>query len=88
MRPSTKKPAGTPTKLNLWVLAKLFGADTEIENRISSVDAPHVRRCLKAGLVVVQPTVRGSLLVLTDFGQRSLAAHAAGLVLVREEDFV
>jgi hypothetical protein len=53
-----------PTALNLWVLAKVFGDTDVISNRIEPTAVSHIRRCLAAGLVVVD----GHQLRLTDAG--------------------
>lgn len=59
---------GTPTDLNLSVLRWHFGTADEAPNAIERVSAPHMRRCLKAGLF----EVRGRVLVLTDAGRKAL----------------
>ena len=60
---------GAPTKLNLWVLAKLFPVGTDsIEAYVMRVDAPHMRRCLEAGLVVSE----AKRLTLTPAGRAAL----------------
>jgi hypothetical protein len=70
-RATTKrKPAGTPTALNLWVLCRLFGAASEIPNQIEAPSVPHIRRCLKAGLI----TATRSTLTLTDAGREACTA--------------
>lgn len=46
-----KRKKGDPTDLNLWVLKKVFGNKTEVPNNLSPTDVPHIRRCLKAGLL-------------------------------------
>ncbi len=45
----------------------------EAPNRIESTDLPHVRRCMKFGLVDV---INGSTLRLTELGQSTLCAYA------------
>ena len=59
---------GTPTSLNLWVLAQHFGGADRAPNRIEAPDVPHLRRCFKAGLCVVE----GAELALTDAGRAAL----------------
>jgi len=57
--------------LNLHVLARSFGfvgGPDRIPNAIESASVPHVRRCLRAGLVEVD----GAELALTDAGRRTL----------------
>jgi len=44
------------TPLNVWVLGRIADGRREFPNAIAAVDAPHMRRCMKAGLVEV---VRG-----------------------------
>lgn len=70
MRP----PKGTPTDLNLSVLADVFADGPEAANQIAPTDAPHLRRCIKAGLV----TVAGRTLRLTDSGRDALYRQAKG----------
>lgn len=53
------------TDLNVWALAQLAKGRTEFPNQIHAVDAPHIRRCLKAGLIHVV----GSNLRLTPAGE-------------------
>lgn len=60
--------AVTATALNVWVLAKSFAGSERAANRIPSTSVPHLRRCLKAGLVVVE----GTELVLTDAGREAV----------------
>lgn len=64
--------AGEPTTLNLWVLKRLFGAADSIPNRVNKVDAPHVRRCLNAGLAIA--TI--DTLALTEKGKAALKGGA------------
>jgi len=51
-----RAPKGTPTSLNVWVMAKMFYGGgrvgrTEIYNMIGPTDAPHLRRCFDAGYI-------------------------------------
>lgn len=48
-----RRPAGTPTGLNVWALGKLANGRREFPNQVDPPDRPHIRRCLKAGLVEV-----------------------------------
>jgi hypothetical protein len=66
-----RPPKGTPTDLNLWVLDRLFGDRTRVSNQVEPTSAPHLRRCLRAGLLDVD----GAELVLTDAGIAALAAR-------------
>ena len=67
-----RAPKGTPTSLNLWVLARHFGGKPTAPNRIEATSVPHLRRCLKAGLV----TVKGPDLVLTPAGVEAVSGVA------------
>jgi len=60
---------GTTTSLNLWVLAQVFGPETSVPNQLAPTDAPHIRRCLKAGLLTADRTT----LTLTRGGRKALA---------------
>ena len=51
-----RREKGTPTDLNLWVLDQCFGERFEIPNALRATDVPHLRRCLKAGLIVADRT--------------------------------
>ena len=64
-----KKPVKA-TQLNVWVLAHTFKNTERVSGRVSSVDAPHLRRCLQAGLM----SAEGNELVLTEAGKAALAA--------------
>lgn len=60
---------GVPTALNIFALASVvaengIAADRTFPNGIAVVDAPHIRRCIKAGLV----ETTGRALKLTDAG--------------------
>lgn len=57
------------TKLNLLVLAQTFPTDArQVPARAPRTDAPHLRRCLVAGLI----EVRGGFITLTDAGAKAL----------------
>jgi hypothetical protein len=71
--PSARPPAGTPTDLNLWVLRNLFDGADVAPNKIDLVSVPHVRRCLKAGLITI--TDAGTTLTLTAAGKVALGRH-------------
>lgn len=62
----------TPTQLNLSVLVKTTVGRCEFPNRISAVSAPHLRRCIKAGLL--EPISR-DVLRLTDAGVAALSDY-------------
>lgn len=72
-RSTPRPPKGTPTSLNLSALADLFGTATSVPNAVTAVDAPHIRRCLKAGLV----TGTRQALTLTPEGVEAVTAHDA-----------
>ena len=57
-----------PTELNIWVLRQIFGDEDRAPNAVRPTDRAHVRRCLHAGLVVVD----GRELVLTDAGKAAV----------------
>lgn len=70
MKNTNRAPKGTPTALNISALAGVASdngikADRTFRNAISAVDAPHIRRCLKAGLVEI---LDRTTLKLTDAG--------------------
>jgi hypothetical protein len=69
-----RRPAGTPTRLNLNVLVETFGLVDRVADGIAVTDLAHLRRCVAAGLVVVDP--RG-ILTLTPAGRRARDAHLA-----------
>jgi hypothetical protein len=52
-RAPARAPAGTPTKLNVWVLGNLADGRREFPNKFGASDAPHLRRCRDAGFVEV-----------------------------------
>lgn len=63
---------GEPTRLNLYSLGKVFGDRNEVPNAIASPStASGVRRCLKAGLLVV--SADKATLCLTEKGIAALA---------------
>lgn len=69
---NARKPKGTPTRLNVHVLDNYFaGRDRAPADRVPATDEPHLRRCLKAGLM----TVEGRELVLTDAGREAIAGQ-------------
>lgn len=71
-----RAPKGTPTGTNLFALGSLFPVGTDvIANRVESTSAPHIRRCMNAGLVV--PSHDRASLLLTDEGRAALAAYDA-----------
>ncbi len=59
---------GAPTGLNLWVLKRFFGGELVRPNAMDATDAPHLRRCLKAGLCAVE----GDSLTLTAEGREAV----------------
>ena len=69
-----RRPAGTPTRLNLDVLVATFGLVDRVADGIAVTDLPHLRRCVAAGLVAVDP--RG-ILALTPAGRSARDAHLA-----------
>ena len=66
--------AGDPTDTNLWVLERQMGGKDTAPNQIRPTSVPHMRRCVKAGLV----TVDGAQLHLTEKGKAVLALRAGG----------
>lgn len=76
---------GTPTSLNLWSLAQHFGMSVTATNKVEPTSAPHIRRCLKAGLVTVSADKKS--LVLTDAGLVAMVSHhEAEAYLNRDND--
>lgn len=69
-----KRAKGTPTPLNLFALADVFGTTTSVTNAVRASHVTHVRRCLKAGLLEVS----GNFLNLTPKGIAALHAHRTG----------
>lgn len=69
-----QQPKGMPTNLNVWVMAEIFGAGVRAPNAIKTVDAPSLRKCIKAGLVEVDRATRE--LCLTARGANTLCAWA------------
>lgn len=67
-------PKGTPTDLNLWVLNEVFKHAPRVPNQLKPTNVPHIRRCLKAGLLEVQ----GRELVLTLKGAEALVEWRLG----------
>lgn len=62
-----RAPKGAPTDTNLFALTELVlrhGGRSHFSNRVDGVDAPHIKRCLAAGLL----EVIGRELVLTPRG--------------------
>lgn len=66
-------PKGGATGTNVFALRDMFrkGEVDRVPNRIASVDAPHIRRCIGAGLARVE----GTELVLTDAGKKAIADY-------------
>jgi hypothetical protein len=54
----------TTTRLNLSVLARTFKTADRVSAHVSPADAPHLVRCMRAGLLRAE----GSELILTDAG--------------------
>jgi hypothetical protein len=66
-----KAPRITPT--NLYVARRAIAASPDgIIRQVAAVDAPHVKRCIDAGLLVAHATERGAW-TLTDAGQKELS---------------
>lgn len=78
---ATKAVKATDT--NVWVLARHAGGKREFRNAIEAVSAPHMRRCVKAGLVEI---VDRTTLRVTDAGVAAIAtcwsAQRDGLAVV------
>ena len=70
----TRAAKGTPTALNVWSLARVFGDADRVPNAVEPTRARALRRCLDAGLVIVD----GSSLALTAAGRDAVAKHRAG----------
>jgi len=66
-----RPPKGTPTRTNIFAMVSMFDGANSVANRVDSVSAPHIRRCLAAGLVEV--TDGGKTLTLTDAGRKAIA---------------
>jgi len=74
----SKKPSkGAPTDLNIYALADMFhyGELKEVPNRLHATDVPHIRRCLKAGLVDVVRKGKTTVLKLTPPGVAAIKAY-------------
>lgn len=71
-------PKGTPTSLNLVVLGWVFKGKMEAPNQIKATDTPHMRRCLKAGLVEV--SLDRTHLTLTQAGLTTVKEVAQGMM--------
>lgn len=69
----SKHVKGQPTDLNISVLREFFGGAQCQLNQIESTSVPHMRRCLKAGLLVVE----GDFLLLTNEGVEAIKAYEA-----------
>jgi hypothetical protein len=67
------RPKGTPTHTNLYALASIAAGRERFSRRIARVDAPHVRRCIAAGLLEID----GADLVLTPAGIAAVNLTAA-----------
>jgi hypothetical protein len=64
-----RAPKGTPTSLNVWAMARHFAGAARAPRLMPPTDIPHLRRCLVAGLCVVE----GEEIVLTDAGREAIA---------------
>lgn len=64
---------GTPTHTNIYCLVGAMGLNDRASARVPSTDAPHIRRCIKAGLA----EVIGQELILTDAGKTACAEFKA-----------
>jgi hypothetical protein len=69
----SRNPKGTPTSLNLWVLADMFAGIDRVPNKVTSARARHVRRLLAAGLL----TADRDFLTLTEAGKLALRRQDA-----------
>jgi hypothetical protein len=74
-----RRAKGTPTPLNVWVMAKMFYGGgrigrTEIYNMIAPTEAPHMKRVLDAGFIELSSDRR--LLRLTPAGVAAIAASS------------
>lgn len=67
---TTRAPKGTPTRLNLFTLARAAAGRREFPNRLEPTSVAGIRRCLKAGLVEVV----GANLRITDAGVAAINA--------------
>lgn len=61
------------TSLNIWVLKKVMAGGVRCEARFPPTNLPHLRRCIKAGLAIVD----GGELVLTSTGVAAMASNEA-----------
>ena len=68
-----RAPKGTPTDTNVFALAQHFGASDVASNAVRPSSVSHLRRCLAAGLAVVD----GTTLRLTEAGRAAIRARAA-----------
>ena len=68
-----RKAKGTPTGTNIFAMAELLSAAGTIPNRVEQVDAPHIRRCFRAGLL----EHTGSELRITAAGIDALRSQVA-----------
>jgi hypothetical protein len=74
-KPRAPRPVkGTPTRTNIFCLVDLFKGADSVANRVDNLSAPHIRRCLAAGLCEV--TDGGKSLTLTDAGRAAVAGFA------------
>lgn len=63
---------GDPTSLNIFALAEHFGTANRAPRHADSLAMPHLRRCLRAGLMRVE----GDEVVLTHAGVAAIAGDA------------
>ena len=71
MKNTKKNTKGTPTDLNISVLAEAAAGRLDFPNATPAASAPHLRRCLKAGLV----EVAGRTLHITTAGVAAIVAY-------------
>ena len=62
------------TPVNAYVLATVFRDGDRVPNRLEPTAAPHLRRCVKLGLVRIESR---KVLVLTPTGAAVVAAEKA-----------
>jgi hypothetical protein len=71
----TRAPKGTPTRLNVWALGQVANGRRTFPNAFEATDAPHLRRCLAAGLLEV--AADRTSLRLTDAGVVAVNANGS-----------